>query len=246
MRFQPECIVFSTPEQIFSTTNPSSTDVFPQVVCLNFASCVAILDRIRKHLSFDFLFLPFAMEAIAAFKKSACYAALQSIIDAYEDDVDAKLVMTSDKIIQTCMTHGYAQDITLNVKEIGACPSNRDGEGLSFGRAHSRLSIIKASGFSFTTFKANAICMEDDPDKTFGKYTASLSASNSGYAKYDPWQVKAGCLGSTHAVHGLACALDQAARTIPNISENGKKPKQKLLLEMMRCWPLWTKGFLSE
>ena len=168
-------------------------------------------------------------DAIAAFKHTACFRELSTIIEEYDTNLDdAKLVQTKDKILDTCMKHGYASEVMYHVKQVGACPTNRDGEGLSYSRAHSRLSVIKSSGFSLVAFKQNAIAMEDNPEKTFGKYTANLAKASPGHARYDPFEIKIGCLGATHATHGLACCLDEVPCSIANISEGGKISMQKV------------------
>ena len=168
---------------------------------------------------------------IQEFKLSRCYKEIEAIIDDYRgDDGDAKLVQTKDQILESCFRHGYAYDQKLNVKEVGAMPTNRDREGISYLRAHSRVSVIKSSGFSKAALQNNAIGAEDHPAKReYAKYTAKLNSINPGFAKYKEFQIKIGTLGASHATHGCACIMDEVPCSIENISVNGFMNKEK-------CW----------
>ena len=87
---------------------------------------------------------------IEALKRSACYAQLAPIATEYEksDIADAKVVQLKDLILDASKKEGYAHYIKMHVKHVGGTPDNRGGEGLSWQRAHSRVSKIKSSGFS--------------------------------------------------------------------------------------------------
>lgn len=161
-------------------------------------------------------------QTMQAFKQSPCYAELQSIVETYETVGDAKIVQIKDRIWDSCVRGGMGYEKVMHVKECGACPTNRGGEGLSWYRAHSRASKIKISGFSLPAIVDNAFGMEDHPiDRIFAKYTAQLSNTDPHYARYDEMQVKIGCLGASHATHGFACVYDEVPCDIESLSTNG-------------------------
>ena len=167
-------------------------------------------------------------EAVTEFKKTQCYVELKSIIDAYSNEADdAKLVQIKDNIMQVAFKHDYAYEENFMIKTVGGMPTNRDGEGLLWHRAHTRISKIKASGFSLPAIQENAYAAEDNPfTRAYAKYTAALSKSNKHYASYKEHEIKIGCLGATHATHGMACVIDDVPCTIPNISRDGKMNKE--------------------
>ena len=60
---------------------------------------------------------------------------------------------------------------------------NRDNEGISWHRAHSRLAVIKASGYSNAAMEDNRIALQDNPyTREFAKSTAGLSKISKHFA----------------------------------------------------------------
>ena len=130
--------------------------------------------------------------------------------------------------MRICEEEGYAYERVFQVKEIGALPTNRDNEGCTFTRAHTRASKIKGAGCSKSTLEKNAVATEDDPrTRCIAKYTASLQLKDARYTRYSEKDIKIGNLGATHATHGLACIKDEVPCDFENISENGKMSKFK-------------------
>ena len=74
-----------------------------------------------------------------------------------------------------------------------------------------------------------AVAVEDHPvTQEFARYTAALCATSDKYANYKVEEVKIGCLGATHATHGMSCIFDSVPCDIQSISKNGKMSQDKL------------------
>ncbi len=107
-------------------------------------------------------------------------------------------------------------------------PSNRDGQGVHWYRAHSRVSAIKKAGFSWSASRENCVAIEDHPiAKAIAKNTVKQVSMSEKYAKYRVGDIRAGTLGAGHATHGFACLYDEVPCDIPNISEDGKVSRRK-------------------
>ena len=125
------------------------------------------------------------MDELTSFRASVACSMLQGILANYQKDSEAAVVSVAETIIQVCEDHSYAYERIFQLKEIGALPSNRDNEGCTFTRAHSRASKIKGAGCSKATLEKNAVATEDDPRTRYiAKYTASLQFIDVRYARY--------------------------------------------------------------
>ena len=168
------------------------------------------------------------------FKATRCYAELAKIVDDYTSDggnaaKHSKIAQMKDKAIAVCTAHGYLTTQHYHVKQVGGTPMNRDNEGISWHRAHSRLEVIKASGFSNAAMEDNRIALQDNPyTREFAKYTAGLSKISKHFATYQEDVVQAGTLGASHCTHGFACVLDEVPCETPAISANGRISKAKV------------------
>ena len=175
------------------------------------------------------------MEAVVqTFKTTRCYAELKNIVDDYTSDggsaaKHSKIAQMKDNAIASCAAHGYCTLQHYHVKQVGGTPMNRDNEGISWHRAHSRLNVMKASGYSNAAMEDNRIALQDSPYiKEFAKYTAGLSKISKHFATYQEDVVQAGTLGASHCTHGFACVLDEVPCEIPAISANGRISKAKV------------------
>ena len=167
-------------------------------------------------------------DELASFQKSPACAKLKVVVDNYEEDAESAVVTSAEGILGICDQDGYSYERVFRLKEIGALPTNRDKEGCSFYRAHSRASTIVKIGCSKSILEKNAVATEDDPRTRYiAKYTASLQHKDDRYARYSEKEVQIGNLGATHANHGLACIQDEVPCSIENISENGRMSKLK-------------------
>ena len=109
------------------------------------------------------------------------------------------------------------------MKQVGATPFNRGGEGLLWMRAHTRVEKISDSGCSLAAIRDNAVLLEDNPyTKEFANFTEALCKTDAHYANYESHTIKAANLGATHAFHGFACVYDEVQCEIETISVNGK------------------------
>ena len=105
----------------------------------------------------------------------------------------------------------------------------RDNEGISWHRAHIRLQVIKASGYSNASMEDNRIGLQDNPyAKEFAKYSAGRSNISKHFATYQEDVVQAGTLGASHCTHGFACVLDEVPCEIPSTSANKRISKAKV------------------
>jgi len=167
--------------------------------------------------------------AIREFMKSSCYQELRAISDCYTDKTDAQIVGMKDDIIRIALRDNYGYSQIVHVKQVGATPFNRGGEGLLVARAHSRVTVIKQSGCSYAAIRDNAVLLEDDPrTNAFGVYTENLCKTDPRYARMRASQIRFANLGATHAFHGFCCVHDEVECKIPAISEDGKMSKAKI------------------
>ena len=167
--------------------------------------------------------------AIKEFMQTTCFKELRVISDCYTEQSGAQIVAMKDNIIRITLRDAYAYLQVVHVKQVGATPFNRGGEGLLVARAHSRVRVIKQSGCSFAAIRDNAVLVEDDPlTKEFGLYTENLCKTDPRYARMRASEIRFANLGATHAFHGFACAHDEVECLIPDISENGKMSKTKI------------------
>ena len=141
----------------------------------------------------------------------------------------SKNAQMKDNAIASCMAHGYCTVQHYHVKQVGGTPMNRDNEGISWHRAHSRLDVIKASGYSDAAMVDNRIALQNNPyTREFAKYTAGLSKISKHFATYQEDVVQAGTLGASHCTHGFACVLGEVPCETPGISANGRISKAKV------------------
>ena len=170
-------------------------------------------------------------EAINAFKSTACFRELQDVITKFQKgDTAIGNVETKDAILDILLKHKYAEQRVLHCKQVGAWPGNRGGEGLLWRRAHSRLMIIKTSGFSERAIAHNAVAGEDNPyTREYAKFTVKLTGSHPQYAKYREEELVAGAWGATHAMHAFACVLDGVPTDLQSISKNGRIHRETVL-----------------
>ena len=168
--------------------------------------------------------------AIREFMQSTCYKELRVISDCYTEQTDASgIVAMKDEITRIALRHNYGYRQVVHVKQVGATPFNRGGEGLLVARAHSRVAVISQSGCSYPAIRDNAVLIEDDPrTKEFAVYTENLCETDPRYARMRASEIRFANLGATHAFHGFSCVHDEVECNIPAISENGKMSKAKI------------------
>ena len=170
-------------------------------------------------------------DSVAMFKATKCFAELSAICQQYDASEvhSSKNVQLKDKVLSSCQEHGWMTQQFLHMKEVGATPFNRGGEGLLWSRAHSRVAAVSQSGFSRPAIEENAVLLEDNPfTRAFARYTAELCKTDPHYATYSEHSIRYATLGGTHAVHGFACVGDEVPCSIESISVNGKMNKQKV------------------
>lgn len=167
---------------------------------------------------------------IDAFKQSKCYEKIMEVVTKYDEfEEEAQNVLAKDQILDACVNGGNVERRKLHVKQVGALPANRGGEGLVWKRAHTRASKIKTSGFSAAALRDNAWLLQENPfSHEIGKYTEALTMTSVHYAQIKAAQVEGGCLGSTHASHGFACVYDEVPCSIENISTKGSMDRKKV------------------
>lgn len=142
---------------------------------------------------------------------------------------DAVIVYCKEQIITICLEHKYAYLSTWQAKLVGVHPCNRNGEGLLWPRAHSRIFKIRTVGWSWTTSEASAVNIEDHPTKKhIANYTVKICSQSDKFARYSVDEVKLGSLGAGHCNHGIACVLDGVPCDLPKISEGGKMSYNKI------------------
>ena len=84
-------------------------------------------------------------------------------------------VQCNEAILRLLKQYNYASMRRWHCKQVGVHLSNRNGEGLVWIRAHSRVSKIATIGFSWAIADANAVCIEVNPhDKRHAIFTVSL------------------------------------------------------------------------
>jgi len=173
-------------------------------------------------------------DVIKNFSATRCYAELKKIVNDYTADggsaaKHSKIAQMKDNALAACEAHGYITTQHYHVRQMGGTPMNRDNEGISWHRAHSRLAAIKASGYSNAAMEDNRIALQDNPyTREFAKYTAGLSKISKHFATYQEDVVQAGTLGASHCTHGFACVLDEVPCDTPGISANGRISKAKV------------------
>ena len=129
---------------------------------------------------------------------AALHAALKPLEEKYKASLedDEQIVMIKDQVIEECMKHKYAYEMVMHPKWMVGHPKNRGGEGLVWHRAHTRLSIIKKSGFSLPAIVNNSVGVEDHPvTKHIAKSMIEQCAVSDRYAKYKMEEIKGGTLG---------------------------------------------------
>jgi hypothetical protein len=156
---------------------------------------------------------------------------LQGISDKYMSDVaggDNQIVSLKDEFFQALTEYRYMYIQEVHVKHMGVNPKNRGGEGISWHRAQTRLSMIKSSGFSLSAIEENSVASEDHPTtKHIETFTLEQCKLSDRYARYVKGEVKFGSLGAGHANHGFAQLYDLVPCDIPNISEGGVMSQDK-------------------
>jgi hypothetical protein len=169
--------------------------------------------------------------AIAKFKASTCFKQLNAIAENYElaDEGSAKNMQVVERICRIATDGGYMYVQPFHCKQVGCMPSNRGGEGMLWTRAHTRVEKIDKAGFVLKVLEANALAVEDNPiTLEFAKYTTALCSTSEKYANYISEEIKIGCLGATHATHGMSCVYDQVPCDMPSISKNGRMSQEKI------------------
>ena len=167
--------------------------------------------------------------AIAAFKETECYRKIAEVCKSFNEDMIGN-VGAKDAIIEIAYKYGWGNDVEYNCKELGALPENRDWEGCSYHRAHTRLQVIMKGWCSLQTLRASLIVREENPHKkTSAIYTASLQHKSKCYARYKEHEIRAGCYGATHCVHGFACAHDGVESSIAEMTSMGKLDATKII-----------------
>lgn len=169
-------------------------------------------------------------EEIDEFKTTACYAKIMRVCDEFlVVDEESQNVLAKDQILAACTDGGFVEHRKLHVKRVGVLPGNRGGEGLLWQRAHTRASKIKTSGFSLPAIRENAWLLQENPfSHEIGIFTEAITKSSPHYAQYKAADVDGGCLGSTHATHGMACVHDEVPCSIENISTKGRMDRSKV------------------
>ena len=106
---------------------------------------------------------------------------------------DAVIVYCKEQIITICLEHKYAYLSTWQAKLVGVHPCNRNGEGLLWPRAHSRIFKIRTVGWSWTTSEASAVNIEDHPtNKHIAKYTVKICSQSDKFARRNADEIKIG------------------------------------------------------
>lgn len=165
---------------------------------------------------------------------NALHAALKPLVEKATatlgtDTENAVIVQCSEGILVLLKQHHYATMRQWPCKQMGVHMSNRNGEGIVWIRAHSRVSKIAKIGFHWPTADANAVAIEVCPhDKKHALFTVALREKSDRYAMYKVDEIGAVSLGAGHANHGMACAIDGVPCSFPNISVNGRMCAQKI------------------
>ena len=153
---------------------------------------------------------------------------LAVICKQYKGEDSTQVVAYMDQILAACRKHNKTNTRHLKALQLGIHPDQRDGQGVHAGRAQTRISSIKASGFSWAAIQPNLIGVEDHPTKChIASKTMQQIATDNRYAKYVSSDIVGGALGAGHAIHGAAQVIQEMPCTISNISENGKMSKSK-------------------
>jgi hypothetical protein len=167
--------------------------------------------------------------SIAVFKETQCYKQMLDVVTAFDNDQMGN-VAAKDRIVKHAFDNGWGRDMDYHCKEMGALRENRDFEGCTWQRAHSRLQVIKNGGCSIPTLRASLLVREENPyRKDSAKYTAGLQHKALQFAKYQEYEIKAGCYGATHCVHGFACAHDQVQSQCEALATLGKLDPTKII-----------------
>lgn len=159
---------------------------------------------------------------------------LNEITMKYQDGSHehTQIVRFKDQIIEACTNYGYAKHEKLHCKHVGAHPSNRDYLGVHKGRALSRLEVVVVAGASETTFKTNAIAVQDNPStKEIARYNVQASKDDPEKAQYKEMEVSHGSLGASHTSHSFGMLHDEVPCDIEALSENGRMSKSKLFMK---------------
>jgi len=144
--------------------------------------------------------------------------------------VTARIVSSKDRIVELLEKHGKIYNLQAQSKFVGIHPSNRDNEGISWKRVETRGAKINALGFSWESCKNDCIAFEDDPvTQAIADHTLQVTSMSNRFAKYDKSDIKYGSVGAGHLNHLLISACQGVECDDPNISENGKYSKPKLI-----------------
>jgi hypothetical protein len=145
---------------------------------------------------------------------------LEAILKQYNGDSenDGQTVKLKDDALSSLELYGFVYTTDVHPKRMGCHPQNRGGEGITWARAQTRLSVIKSAGFSLGAIRDNAIGVEDHPlNKHIEAYTLEQCALSNQYAKYVKGEIKYGSIGAGHANHLLSCTtrLHASFQTFP-------------------------------
>jgi hypothetical protein len=142
---------------------------------------------------------------------------------------DSVIVYCKEEIMNILLTHKYAYRAQWHAKVVGVHPCNRNGEGILWPRAQSRIVKIRTIGWSWTTSEVNAVNIEDHPmKKHIAKNTVKICSQSDKFAKYNVDEIKSGSLGAGHCNHGIAMVIDEVPCEFPRISEHGKMSYNKV------------------
>ena len=131
------------------------------------------------------------------------HASIVAILAGIDKGEKQQVVSAVDKIVSMLLESKLAYQQTIMPNLVGCHETNRNGYGLSPIEVHSLGAEIARLGWSWGACQ-HAICVEEDANKSIGKFTAKLSAMSEYLAPMSSGEIAYGSLSCSHTNAFLA------------------------------------------
>jgi hypothetical protein len=137
------------------------------------------------------------------------------------------IVAAADALEQHFKTLGLSYVMTINPRQVGFDPCNRDGAGGNAKEVLALASEIAHLGWSWPA-TAHAVCIEELPGSKHVEEFNRKFAEGTGLAAVEPDSIRFGSLSCGHTNWALRCISAGVPSTCPALSEDGRLSLAKL------------------